>query len=265
MAKLEYTMTNDVLFKMFFVKNPKLLKRLVSMMLKTPIESMTEFAITNSEIPPETLGDKFCRLDINMVVNGQRVDLEVQVADEDDYKQRSLYYWAREYSSALKSGGEYIDLPKVILISIVGFNLFDCEEFHSEFRPLEVTRHTELCDNQIMHYYELKKLPKPTDGDEEIKFWLAFFKAQTEEELDEIVKKGVPVMSEAVAAYQNVAHSNEFREIERLRERTRHNEASALGHAKREARKERDEEILKRMQDANLSPNLIEIILKGGS
>jgi predicted transposase/invertase (TIGR01784 family) len=131
MAKLEYTMTNDVLFKMFFVKNPKLLKRLVSMMLKTPMELMTEFAITNSEIPPETLGDKFCRLDINMVVNGQKVDLEVQVADEDDYKQRSLYYWAREYSSALQSGGEYIDLPKVILISIVGFNLFDCEEFHS--------------------------------------------------------------------------------------------------------------------------------------
>jgi predicted transposase/invertase (TIGR01784 family) len=200
-----------------------------------------------------------------MIVNGQKVDLEIQVADEDDYKQRSLYYWAREYSSALQSGGEYIDLPKVILISIVGFKLFDCEEFHSEFRPLEVTRHTELCDNQVMHYYELKKLPEPTDGDEEIKFWLAFFKAQTEEELDEIVKKGVPVMSEAVAAYQSVAHSNEFREIERLRERTRHNEASALGRAKREgakeAREQRDIEILKLMKEAGISPDLIQKVI----
>jgi predicted transposase/invertase (TIGR01784 family) len=149
-------MTNDVLFKMFFVKNPGYLKRVVSMILKTPIESITEFTITNGEIPPEEVGSKFCRLDINMTVNGQKVDLEVQVADEDDYKKRSLYYWAREYSSSLKSGDEYIDLPKVILISIVGFKLFDCEEFHSEFRPLEVSRYEELCDNLVMHYFELK-------------------------------------------------------------------------------------------------------------
>jgi len=26
-------------------------------------------------MPPETIGDKFCRLDINMIVNGQRVEI----------------------------------------------------------------------------------------------------------------------------------------------------------------------------------------------
>jgi predicted transposase/invertase (TIGR01784 family) len=265
MAKLEYTMTNDILFKMFFVKNPQYLKRVVGMILKTPLEAITEFTITNGEIPPEEIGDKFCRLDINMIVNGQKVDLEVQVADEDDYKQRSLYYWAREYSSSLKSGDEYIDLPKVILISIVGFKLFDCAEFHSEFRPLEVTRHTELCDNQVLHYFELKKLPEPIDGDEEIKFWLAFFKAQTEEELEQIIEMGVPVMSEVVAAYKSVAVSNEFKEIERLRERTRHNEASALGHAKRVARKERDDEITKQLRALGMSEDFITKALTGGA
>jgi serine protease inhibitor len=120
-----------------------------------------------------------------------------------------------------------------------------------------------------MHYYELKKLPEPTDGDEEIKFWLAFFKAQTEEELNKLTEMGVPVMSEAVAAYQSLAHSSEFREIERLRERARHNEAAALGHAARVAAKAaakaaRDEmtaEFLKRMQAANISPDMIEKLL----
>jgi predicted transposase/invertase (TIGR01784 family) len=264
MAKLEHTMTNDILFKMFFVKNPEYLKRVVGMIIRTPLEDISEFAITNSEIPPEEIKGKFCRLDINMIVNGQKVDLEIQVADEDDYKQRSLYYWAREYSSALKSGKEYINLPKVILISIVGFKMFDCEEFHSEFRPLEVTRHTELCDNQIMHYFELKKLPEPTDGDEEIKFWLAFFKAQTEEELEQIVKMGVPVMREAVAAYKSVAVSPEFEQIERLRERTRHNEASALGHAARVARQERDAEFIKNLRALGMSDDFIEKAISGG-
>jgi predicted transposase/invertase (TIGR01784 family) len=262
-TQLKYTMTNDVLFKMFFVKNPEYLKRFVAMILKTPIDAITEFQIINGEIPPAEVGDKFCRLDINMTINCQIVDLEVQVADEDDYEKRSLYYWAREYSSALKSGDEYIDLPKVILISIVGFKLFDCEEFHSEFRPLEVTRHTELCENQIMHYFELKKLPEPTDGDEEIKFWLAFFKAQTEEELEQIVNMGVPVMREAVAAYKSVAVSPEFEQIERLRERTRHNEASALGRAKREAKKERDAEFTKNLRALGASDDFIEKALKG--
>jgi predicted transposase/invertase (TIGR01784 family) len=261
-------MTDDILFKMFFVKNPGYLKRVVGMILKTPLESITEFTITNSEIPPEEIGDKFCRLDINMLVNGQKVDLEIQVADEGDYKKRSLYYWAREYSSALQSGKEYDELPKVILISIVGFNLFDCEEYHSEFRPLEVTRHFELCDNQIMHYFELKKLPKPTNGDEEIKFWLAFFRAETEEELEQIVKMGVPVMKEAVAAYKSVAVSSEFVEIERLRERTKHNEASALGHARREGAKEAREkmtaEITKRLRSLGMSDDFIQKTLAGG-
>jgi hypothetical protein len=109
--------------------------------------------------------------------------------------------------------------------------------------------------------YVLTKSSEPADGDEEIKFWLAFFKAQTEEELDQIIKMGVPVMRDAVAAYKNVAVSNEFKEIERLRERTRHNEAAALGHAARVAAKERETEISKRMQEFGISPDLMEKIL----
>ena len=34
-------------------------------------------AVFNPEMPPEVIGDKFCRLDINMTVDGQLVDLEI--------------------------------------------------------------------------------------------------------------------------------------------------------------------------------------------
>jgi hypothetical protein len=112
-----------------------------------------------------------------------------------------------------------------------------------------------------MHYYVLTKLPEPTDNDEEIKFWLALFKAETEEELDEIISKGVPVMREAVAAYKSVTVSPEFYEIERLRERSRHNEASAIGYAVDVAKEELTAGFLKRMKEANLPPDLIEQLL----
>ncbi|GHV44481.1 transposase [Synergistales bacterium] len=235
MAKLEYTFKNDTLFKMLFVKYPYLLKRLVSELLDIAFESIGQFVITNPEMPPESLGDKFCRLDINMTVDGQRVDLEIQVADEGDYPERSLFYWARDYSTSLVSGGAYSDLPRTVIISIIDFYLFDCTEFHSEFMPLEVTRHTPLTDRMSLHYFELPKLPVTVDADNGLELWLALFNAETEEELKQIEALEVPIMEEAIGAYRGITATDEFKEIERLRTLARHNEASALGHARREA------------------------------
>jgi len=236
MTKLEYTLTNDILFKMVFVQFPDLLRRLVAELLGIPYDSITEFEITNTEIPPEVVGDKFCRLDINMTVDGQRVDLEVQVADEHDYAERSLYLWAREYSSALQSGHKYSELPRVVVLSIVDFPMFDCEEFHSEYLPLEVKRHTPLTDKMSLHYFELPKIPKTVKADDGLKLWLALFGAKTEEDIKQIQELGVPIMEQAIGAYRTVSATREFRELERLRELARHNEASALDNARRQER-----------------------------
>jgi predicted transposase/invertase (TIGR01784 family) len=93
--KLQYNLKNDVLFKMVFVKYPDLLKRLIAVILDIPLESITEFIITNPEIPPEVKGDKFCYLDIAMIVNGRIVSLEIQISNEGDYPERVMYYWSR--------------------------------------------------------------------------------------------------------------------------------------------------------------------------
>ncbi|MDR1650147.1 MAG: Rpn family recombination-promoting nuclease/putative transposase, partial [Synergistaceae bacterium] len=81
MERLEYTFKSDTLFKMVFVKYPDLLKRLVAKLIDIPYESIGQFVVTNPEMPPEALGSKFCRLDINMTADGRRVDLEIQVQD----------------------------------------------------------------------------------------------------------------------------------------------------------------------------------------
>ena len=99
-TKPEYTFKSDVLFKMLFVKYPDLmknlsdrhssflagrllmLKRLVAVLLGIPLESIEHFQTTNTEMPPEEIGKKFCRLDINMMVDGKKVNLEIQVENE---------------------------------------------------------------------------------------------------------------------------------------------------------------------------------------
>ena len=265
MTKLEYTFKNDTLFKMIFVKYPYLLKRLVSNLLSIKLESIEEFAVINPEMPPEALGEKFCRLDVNMLVDGQRVDLEIQVSDEGDYPERSLYYWAREYSSALGEGKEYRELPRTIIVSILAFNLFACEEFHSEFRALEVKRQELLTDKMSLHYFELPKLPEIVSADDELKLWLYLFKAETEEDLSKIEKMGVNVMKQAIKAYRHVSATSEFKELERLRFLAKSNEASALGNAMRQGMQQglqqgmrkSQEETARRMQSMGIDTEII--------
>jgi len=232
MTKLEYKFKTDTLFKILFVKHPDLLKRLVSELLEIKYDSIEQFEITNPEIHPEALGGKFCRLDVNMVVDGKRVILEVQVENEKNFPERSLYYWAREFSTGIVSGNDYIKLPRTIVICIVNFSLFNCEEFHSEFQALEVVRHTQLTDKMSLHYFELPKLPQKLNVNSYRDLWLQLFKANTQEELAEIEALEVPVMSEAIKAYESIiATSPDFKEIERLKHKAKINEAYALADA----------------------------------
>ena len=248
MRKLEYTFKTDTLFKMLFVQYPELLKKLVADLLGIPLQSIGQFVIRNPEMPPENLGDKFCRLDINMTVNGQRVDLEVQVCNEGDYPERVMYYWAREFSSALMAGQGYSTLPRTIVISIIDFILFECEEYDSFFQPLEVKRHTLLSDKMGFHFFELPKLPDDVSQENMLLLWLSLFKADTEEELEKIKGMEVPVMSQAINAYYTITASSEFREKERLRAKARHDEAQALYNARRD----RDIKIARNLLEMNM-------------
>ena len=237
MTKLEYTFKTDTLFKMLFVQHPDLLKNLVATLLSIPMESIGRFEINNPDIHPDNLGEKFCSLDINMTVDGQRVDLEIQVKDEGDYPERVLYYWAREYSSSLPEGGDYKELPRTIIISIINFDLFKCPDFHSEFCPLEVKRHEPLSDRMSLHFFELRKLPQGRlSAADRLLLWLSLFKVDTEEELAKIIELEDPVMEQVINAYQKITVTPEFRERERQRSLARHNEAAALRHAREEER-----------------------------
>ena len=138
-------------------------------------------------------------------------------------------------------------LPRTIVISIIDFILLECEEYHSFFQPLEVTRHTLLSDKMGFHFFELPKLPAYVSEDNMLLLWLSLFRAETEEELEKIKEMEAPVMSQAINAYYTITASSEFREKERLRAKARHVEAQALYNA----RKERDIEIAKKLLKRN--------------
>jgi len=104
-----------------------------------------------------------------------------------------------------------------------------------------MTRHTLLTDKQVMIYYELPKLPEVVNADDLSKLWLALFKAKTEEELKQIEAMGVPIMEQAIQAFRHVSTTEEFKELERMRSRARHNEAAALRNARNEGEQRANE------------------------
>ena len=123
-----------------------------------------------------------------------------------------------------------------MVISIIDFSLFDCAEFHSEYRALEVTRHTLLTDRFCMHYFELPKLPDDITEDSELNIWLMLFKAKTIEEFKRLEDLEVPFVEQTIEAYRRITATDEFKELERLRALARHNEASALKYAREQER-----------------------------
>jgi predicted transposase/invertase (TIGR01784 family) len=257
MAVLEYKFTNDMLFKMVFVRNQGLLKKFVADLLHVPIEEIGEFRVTNEEMPAEEMGKKLGRLDINMAVGGRLVDLEIQVRNEGDYPERTLFYWAREYSSALGQGEAFSLLPRTIVISIVAFPLFKCKEYHSEFEVLEVTRHERLTDRLSLQYFELPKLPPVEEADDKLKLWLALFKADTDEEMTRIKSIGGEIMEQAVDAYHRVTATDEFKQRARMMFDADCIEASALYNARRGGLLEgRQEGLLKGRQEGLLDAQL---------
>ena len=241
-TKLKYTFKSDVLFKMLFVRYPDLLKRLVAVLLGIPLESIKKFQTINTEMPPEEIGKKFCRLDINMTVDGKRVNIEIQIEDEGNYPERSMFHWAKIFTSSLPAGDDYSLLPKTIVISILGFEQFACKEAHSEFAPMEINRHEILSDKQRYHFFELPKLPDidSIDTGSEKDLWLALFNSDTEEELEKLIVRGGEIMSQAVEAYRGITATEEFKHLEIIRARTRHDEAQALSNARKQGAKQRD-------------------------
>ena len=71
------------------------------------------------------------------------------------------------------------------------------------------------------------------DINSEKDLWLALFNAKTEEELETLITVGGEVMSQAIEAYRGITALEEFRYLEILRERTRHDEAQAIYNAEK--------------------------------
>ena len=97
---------------------------------KDPIKSVE---LINTEMDTQFIGEHGIRLDLVATASSNEIlNIEMQKKNNDALREqletnmykRSLFYWARMYSSQLKKSQMYRELCPVIAINILDFNLF---------------------------------------------------------------------------------------------------------------------------------------------
>lgn len=257
----------DVIFKKLFTENEDLLHSFVASMLDIPSESIKKITISNPELSPETVASKFSRLDLSLNVDDRLVNVEIQVKIDNDYRDRTLFYWAKLYASELKSGEDYSTLKQTITINIINFNMFEGNDYHTEVAAIIKGSNEIFSDKFSMHFFELKKLSKhPKTSREQ---WLQFINADSEEDFEMVEATSMPIIQKAVKVIYDMSEDTKTREIARLREKALHDEASLMRQAQekgiaigeKRGRTEERNSIIAKMKASGMSEEQINDIL----
>ena len=236
------TATNDYAFKKLFgtEENKDIMIEFVSLVTNMNKADFEDVKIENTELSPRFFTDKRGRVDVKIALkNGAKIDVEMQNIFFSDYPKRSLYYWAQLFLENFNAGYEYSHLNKCISINILNAPFPLTDKLHSEYKILEVEKHTPLDDVFEMHFFDLTKL-KESDMSHtmsEIEQWLLFIKTK-----DDAVRQGLsennPVMSKANEALKHFYLTDEDRKFYLMANNARIDFASIRGDGIREGREE---------------------------
>ena len=206
LTKEDLNPTNDVFFKFIFGRPER--KQITIAFLNDLLEDELEHEIkdltfTNPEYVPDKETDKLARLDISCVLDsGEKVDVEMQVANEHNIQKRSLFYWSRMYSSFLSVGESYNDLIPCICINILDFIEFKDEPeafislgvYNNKSRDRRYMKDLSLCFLEIPKFKKKEHMTR-------IERWLAIFSKKLSFKEKEAIARKDPVMKDVLNSY----------------------------------------------------------------
>ena len=188
---VELQLTNDYIFKRLFSKkgNEDILKDLLEGILEIPIEKVE--VMQEVELERIDIKDKIGVLDIKAIINEDTtVDIEMQIADEKNMIERTLFYWSGLYYTGLKRGQDYKLNNKVITINILMYNIFKEEKYHTIATIKEDENNKKITDKLEIHLIELPKFLKSKEkGNRKLRQWLDFICNKRKGEIEMAVKE----------------------------------------------------------------------------
>ena len=181
-----YNMTNDYMFRAILQKNKKVLKGLICSLLHLQPNEITSVDITNPIELGASIEAKDFVLDIKVLLNDSTlINLEMQVENELNWKDRSLVYLCRTFDQ-LYAGDDYNVAKPAIHIGFLCFTPFkEYPEFYARYRLMNVKNYQVYSDKFELRVVDLMHIELATEEDKQyqIDHWASLFMAKTWEDL----------------------------------------------------------------------------------
>ena len=247
---------NDYIFKKIFGKkgNEEILKDFLLSILEIPIEKIE--VQTEVSLEKELEKNKLGRLDIVAILDNRTiVNIEVQVVNQYNFIDRSLYYWAGNYYNNLNAGEEYQTTKKTISVNILNYELIKDGECHEIVKLRRNWNNEILTDKLEMHYIQIPKFQKEKQKiNPKLEQWLYFITQKEEGEVKRVMKEN-PEIKKANEEYEYLTGEEAERRIAFLREKAIKDEKSAILGAREEGitkgieegKKENKKEVAKKL------------------
>ena len=237
---LDIKPTNDYMFRAVLQSNEKALKGLLSALLDMPLENIIDVDILNPIKLVEAFDDKTIVLDLNILLNnGKIINLEMQILNQGDWSERSLYYLCKNYAQ-LKRGQSYKDILPVIHIGIVDFSPFpDNKQFYSEYLLRETKTNHIYSDKLCIHMLNLTQIDKVTDEEKQSTLyqWAKLFKSTTWEEIKMLADKNSSI-SEFTFTLHEMSEDEKIYQQCLARERYERDKISCVAYGKKQGLEE---------------------------
>ena len=214
----------DVVFQSLFSKNhPKQTKAFVEALLEEKIESMKineEKDLIRSK-PTDKLGILDLELDIN---NKEKVDVEIQLIDKDNFIKRVLYYASRLYADQMKIGADYEEAKRVVIVAIIDFELEELkeiDEMETKWKLIETKNREKILTEQLeINIISLKKAKEEyrKDKNNEKAQWMLFLENPDSKEVKAIMKDNKEI-EECVITVKEMSEDEKMQRLAFLRQK----------------------------------------------
>ena len=157
--ELQITLTNDYAFKRLLgsEENKPLLQDFLECILDLTPQQVLDLEFMDKELTKEEFSDKTGILDVKLkLTDGTVIDIEIQASWNASFVKRTLFYWAKMYTSDFKAGESYDKLHRCIAINIIADRFKLNDAIHSEYLLQEKTAHTILTDVLEIHFLDLQ-------------------------------------------------------------------------------------------------------------
>ncbi len=230
-------LTNDFVFKKLFGKqgNEDILKDLLISILEIPIKKIV--VIKDAHLERELEENKLGVLDIKATLNNNiTVDVEMQVRDQHNMIDRSLFYWANLYSNGLYKKQDYTENNRTITINILMYNIFKEGPYHERCMIRRDYNGEILTEDLEMHFIQIKKCKKE-DQKTKLDKWMQFIGNISEEGVKNAMEEN-EVIKKAEEELEYLSGDEEVRRIAELREKKIRDDLTNLKVEREEGRKE---------------------------